>query len=131
MAGASRETCSSASATSFQKKSRSKLIQIPGTKPSVHTGQLIVSSGVPSLDCTLGETLNNSSHQLTLKFYIELNTSSNIIFTIIKPCWGLKLLPTDSFSKSMHIYVGINFFKYIASNNNNNKSNSTPPPIIF
>lgn len=42
------------SATSFQKKSRSKLIQIPGTKPSVHTGQLIVSSGVPSLDCALG-----------------------------------------------------------------------------
>ncbi|XP_060797817.1 elongator complex protein 4 [Neoarius graeffei] len=44
----------SGSATSFQKKSRSKLIQIPGTKPSVHTGQLIVSSGVPSLDCALG-----------------------------------------------------------------------------
>ncbi|XP_060733332.1 elongator complex protein 4 [Tachysurus vachellii] len=42
------------SRTSFQKKSRSKLLQIPGTKPSVHTGQLIVSSGVPSLDCALG-----------------------------------------------------------------------------
>ncbi|MCI4383807.1 hypothetical protein PGIGA_G00030890 [Pangasianodon gigas] len=44
----------SGSATSFQKKSRSKLIQIPGTKPSVHTGQLIISTGVPSLDCALG-----------------------------------------------------------------------------
>ncbi|KAG7327790.1 hypothetical protein KOW79_009396 [Hemibagrus wyckioides] len=50
----SKGTRLSGSATSFQKKSRSKLIQIPGTKPSVQTGQLIVSSGVPSLDCVLG-----------------------------------------------------------------------------
>ncbi|KAF4083541.1 hypothetical protein AMELA_G00143090 [Ameiurus melas] len=54
MESATKGTRLSGSVTSFQKKSRSKLIQIPGTKPSVHTGQLIVSSGVPSLDCALG-----------------------------------------------------------------------------
>ncbi|XP_053490514.1 elongator complex protein 4 isoform X2 [Ictalurus furcatus] len=54
MENATKGTRLSGSSTSFQKKSRSKLIQIPGTKPSVHTGQLIVSSGVPSLDCALG-----------------------------------------------------------------------------
>ncbi|GAA6089784.1 elongator complex protein 4, partial [Tachysurus ichikawai] len=54
MDSATKGSLLSRSATSFQKKSRSKLLQIPGTKPSVHTGQLIVSSGVPSLDCALG-----------------------------------------------------------------------------
>lgn len=57
MENATKGTRLSGSSTSFQKKSRSKLIQIPGTKPSVHTGQLIVSSGVPSLDCALGESV--------------------------------------------------------------------------
>lgn len=40
--------------TSFQKKSRSKLISIPGTRPSVQNGQLIVSTGVTSLDYIIG-----------------------------------------------------------------------------
>ncbi|XP_071385832.1 elongator complex protein 4 [Centroberyx affinis] len=42
------------SATSFQKKTRSKLVSIPGTRPSVQNGQLIVSTGVTSLDYLLG-----------------------------------------------------------------------------
>ncbi|XP_046712971.1 elongator complex protein 4 isoform X2 [Silurus meridionalis] len=54
MQSAAKGTRLSGNVTSFQKKNRSKLIQIPGTKPSVHTGQLIISSGVPSLDCALG-----------------------------------------------------------------------------
>ncbi|KAF7665000.1 hypothetical protein LDENG_00156690 [Lucifuga dentata] len=41
-------------ATSFQKKTRSKLISIPGTRPSVQNGQLLVSTGVTSLDYLLG-----------------------------------------------------------------------------
>ncbi|XP_052008358.1 elongator complex protein 4 [Xyrauchen texanus] len=41
-------------ATSFQKKSRSKLVSIPGTRPSVQNGQLIVSTGVTSLDYVIG-----------------------------------------------------------------------------
>ncbi|CAB1417931.1 unnamed protein product, partial [Pleuronectes platessa] len=40
--------------TSFQKKTRSKLISIPGTRPSVLNGQLLVSTGVTSLDFLLG-----------------------------------------------------------------------------
>nr|Q566Y1.2 RecName: Full=Elongator complex protein 4; Short=ELP4 [Danio rerio] len=40
--------------TSFQKKTRSKLVFIPGTRPSVQNGQLLVSSGVSSLDYVIG-----------------------------------------------------------------------------
>lgn len=41
--------------TSFQKKTRSKLISIPGSRPSVQNGQLLVSTGVTSLDYLLGQ----------------------------------------------------------------------------
>uniref|UniRef100_A0A3Q3WZK6 Elongator complex protein 4 n=1 Tax=Mola mola TaxID=94237 RepID=A0A3Q3WZK6_MOLML len=40
--------------TSFQKKTRTKLISIPGSRPSVQNGQLLVSTGVTSLDYLLG-----------------------------------------------------------------------------
>ncbi|XP_072321218.1 elongator complex protein 4 [Eucyclogobius newberryi] len=45
---------SSLNLTSFQKKTRSKLLSIPGTRPSVQNGQLLVSTGVTSLDFLLG-----------------------------------------------------------------------------
>ena len=41
-------------ATSFQKKTRIKAVQILGTKPSLHNNQLLVSTGVPSLDNVIG-----------------------------------------------------------------------------
>ncbi|XP_016103479.1 elongator complex protein 4-like [Sinocyclocheilus grahami] len=41
-------------ATSFQKTPRRKLVSIPGTRPSVQNGQLLVSSGVSSLDYVIG-----------------------------------------------------------------------------
>ncbi|XP_061621982.1 elongator complex protein 4 [Phyllopteryx taeniolatus] len=41
-------------ATSFQKKTRNKLLSIPGTRLSVQNGQLLVSTGVTSLDYLLG-----------------------------------------------------------------------------
>lgn len=41
-------------ATSFQKKTRGKLIQIAGAKPSLYNNQLLVSTGIPSLDQLLG-----------------------------------------------------------------------------
>uniref|UniRef100_A0A3Q3E5C9 Uncharacterized protein n=1 Tax=Labrus bergylta TaxID=56723 RepID=A0A3Q3E5C9_9LABR len=44
------------SVTSFQKKTRSKLISIAGTRPSVQNGQLLVSTGVTSLDYLLGQS---------------------------------------------------------------------------
>ncbi|XP_078335032.1 elongator complex protein 4-like isoform X1 [Crassostrea virginica] len=40
--------------TSFQKKARVKINQIAGTKPSLFNNQLLVSSGVPSLDNIIG-----------------------------------------------------------------------------
>ncbi|XP_075693854.1 elongator complex protein 4 isoform X2 [Rhinoderma darwinii] len=40
--------------TSFRRKVRGKLPAIRGTRPSVHNGQLLVSSGVPSMDHILG-----------------------------------------------------------------------------
>lgn len=41
-------------ATSFQKKTRAKVIQIAGAKPSLYNNQLLVSTGIPSLDALLG-----------------------------------------------------------------------------
>ena len=43
--------------TSFQKKSKGKTVNIYGTKPSLHNNQLLVSSGVPSLDNVLGNII--------------------------------------------------------------------------
>ncbi|KAL4224876.1 Elongator subunit elp4 [Mactra antiquata] len=40
--------------TSFQKKTRSKVLQIPGAKPSIYNNQLLISTGIPSLDHILG-----------------------------------------------------------------------------
>lgn len=40
--------------TSFQKKSRGKILQIPGAKPSLYNNQLLISTGIPSLDNILG-----------------------------------------------------------------------------
>lgn len=56
MAGVDKPSAehSSLSTTSFQKKTRSKLISIPGSRPSVQNGQLLVSTGVTSLDYLLG-----------------------------------------------------------------------------
>ena len=44
-------------ATSFQKKTRAKVIQIAGAKPSLYNNQLLVSTGIPSLDALLGDWL--------------------------------------------------------------------------
>jgi len=40
--------------TSFQKKTRIKVGNIPGTRPSLYNNQLLVSSGIPSLDNVIG-----------------------------------------------------------------------------
>lgn len=57
MSGVAKPSAERASlnTTSFQKKSRSKLISIPGSRPSVQNGQLLVSTGVTSLDYLLGQ----------------------------------------------------------------------------
>ncbi|XP_076471871.1 elongator complex protein 4-like [Babylonia areolata] len=43
-----------AASTSFNKKVKAKLRQIPGAKPSIYNNQLLVSTGIPSLDSVLG-----------------------------------------------------------------------------
>ncbi len=43
-----------ATKTSFQRKGK-KVIDIPGTRASLHNNQLLVSSGIPSLDNVLGK----------------------------------------------------------------------------
>ncbi|XP_077569714.1 elongator complex protein 4 isoform X1 [Stigmatopora nigra] len=43
-----------ANTTSFQKKTKNKLLSIPGTRFSVQNGQLLISTGVTSLDYLLG-----------------------------------------------------------------------------
>lgn len=35
-------------------KSKSRIPYIPGTKPSIKNSQLLVSTGIPSLDHTIG-----------------------------------------------------------------------------
>lgn len=44
----------SAPVTSFKKKIKHKIPYIPGSKPSIQNAQLLVSTGVPSLDSLLG-----------------------------------------------------------------------------
>ncbi|XP_076067496.1 elongator complex protein 4 [Oratosquilla oratoria] len=39
---------------SFEKKRKAQIADIPGTRPSVHNAQLLVSLGIPSLDYLLG-----------------------------------------------------------------------------
>ncbi|XP_031559664.1 elongator complex protein 4-like isoform X1 [Actinia tenebrosa] len=42
-------------ATSFKKKSsRGRSVFIPGTRPSLHNNQLLVSTGIPSMDAVIG-----------------------------------------------------------------------------
>lgn len=40
--------------SSFQKKGKLKVVNIPGARPSIHNSQLLLSTGVPSLDYLLG-----------------------------------------------------------------------------
>ncbi|KAG8001485.1 Elongator complex protein 4, partial [Nibea albiflora] len=61
---------SSFNATSFQKKTRSRLISIPGTRPSVQNGQLLVSTGVTSLDYLLEEDRYDSYSRMILKYFL-------------------------------------------------------------
>lgn len=43
--------------TAFQKKTKSKVPYIPGSKLSIQNAQLLVSSGVPSFDYVIGNVL--------------------------------------------------------------------------
>ncbi|XP_075044136.1 elongator complex protein 4 isoform X2 [Mixophyes fleayi] len=63
--------------TSFRRKVRGKLPAIRGTRPSVHNGQLLVSSGVSALDHILGGGLAVGT--LLLIEEDEYSTYSNVL----------------------------------------------------
>lgn len=42
------------SSSGFQKKGKARVVRIPGSRPSVHNSQLLLSTGMPSLDHLLG-----------------------------------------------------------------------------
>ena len=55
-------------ATSFKKKgSRGRAVYPLGTKPSLHNNQLLISSGVPSLDNNIGKVIDRG-------FFFYLNS---------------------------------------------------------
>lgn len=46
-------------ATSFKKKgSRGRAVYPSGTRPSLHNNQLLISSGVPSMDNVIGDVID-------------------------------------------------------------------------
>lgn len=54
-------------ATSFKKKgSRGRAVYPPGTRPSLHNNQLLISSGVPSLDNMIGEFIVGGNINLVI-----------------------------------------------------------------
>jgi len=95
--------------TSFQKKPRGgKRIEIPGTKPSIHNNQLLISTGIPSVDFNVGggvavgtlilieEDVVGSFANLMLRYFIaEGVTSGHSLFLAAKePHAILKQIPT-------------------------------------
>lgn len=68
--------------SSFQRKVKSKLPDIPGTYPSLYNSQLLVSSGIPDLDTLLGgglavgtvlvisEDFSGNFSRLMLKYFL-------------------------------------------------------------
>ncbi|XP_022781811.1 elongator complex protein 4-like isoform X3 [Stylophora pistillata] len=80
-------------ATSFKKKSgRGRAVYPPGTRPSLHNNQLLVSSGVPSMDNVIGggiavgtvfmveDTYGSYARQLSKYFLAEGVISGHSIF---------------------------------------------------
>lgn len=70
-------------ASSFQRKIKPKLPEIPGVSPSIYTNHLLASSGVPDLDILLGgglaigtvlvleEDLSGNYSKLLLKYFLS------------------------------------------------------------
>jgi hypothetical protein len=70
--------------TSFQKKTKSRVPYIPGSRPSIQNAQLLVSSGVPSFDHAIGNDFYHSiSHCIILCILSESNYPNLLIFSSI------------------------------------------------
>ena len=63
-------------ATSFKKKgSRGRAVYPSGTKPSLHNNQLLISSGVPSLDNNIGNVIDRFFFYLSSRIF----TSASVL----------------------------------------------------
>lgn len=76
--------CSMAT-TSFQKKARVKINQIPGTKPSLFNNQLLISSGVPSLDNIIGKRIQfkPNEQRLCVKELVAIVPLSLVLVSLV------------------------------------------------
>ncbi|XP_067043391.1 elongator complex protein 4-like isoform X3 [Acropora muricata] len=100
-------------ATSFKKKgTRGRVICPPGTRPSLHNSQLLISSGVPSMDHMIGggiavgtvflieeDAFGSYARQLSKYFLAEGIVSSHAIFLASaepEPSSILKDLPQET-----------------------------------
>ncbi|CAH3147182.1 unnamed protein product [Porites lobata] len=71
-------------ATSFKKKgSRGRAVYPPGTRPSLHNSQLLISSGVPSMDNVVGEFIRGGIAIGTI-FMVEEDTYSSYAWQLSK-----------------------------------------------
>ncbi|KAG0710099.1 Elongator complex protein 4 [Chionoecetes opilio] len=80
--------------SSFQKRGKTRVVSIPGARPSVHNSQLLLSSGMPSLDHLLGGGLPVGSlllleqdrhdvySKLFLKYYLAEGVMSGHMMTL-------------------------------------------------
>ncbi|KAK8723568.1 hypothetical protein OTU49_011790 [Cherax quadricarinatus] len=80
--------------SSFQKKGKARVVSIPGTHPSIHNSQLLLSCGLPSLDYLIGGGLPVGSillieqdrydvySKLFLKYYLAEGVMNNHILTL-------------------------------------------------
>lgn len=80
--------------SSFQKKGKPKVVSIPGTHPSIHNSQLLLSCGIPSLDYLIGGGLPVGSillieqdrydiySKLFLKYFLAEGVINNHILTL-------------------------------------------------
>ena len=64
-------------ATSFKKKgTRGRVVYPPGTRPSLHNNQLLISSGVPSLDNVIGEFITDVKIYLISSLILRVSTGN-------------------------------------------------------
>lgn len=80
--------------SSFQKRGKTRVVSIPGARPSVHNSQLLLSTGMPSLDHLLGGGLpvgsvllveqdrHDAYSKLFLKYYLAEGIMSGHMLTL-------------------------------------------------
>lgn len=60
--------------TAFQKKTKSKVPYIPGSRLSIQNAQLLVSSGVPSFDHVIGNVWTRHVRQIFSCLFFKISS---------------------------------------------------------